>query len=385
MKKSLLITMEFPPQMGGVATYYYNICKNLPTDKIIVLAPEYPDSQNFDKKQNFTIIRSHIINRLINSKKIFAKINQLKLLKLITNLTKSHDIEMLQVGNILPLGTLAWLNKKITKTPYLTYTHGLDILLPQKIARKTILLKKIIKESAHLIANSYFTSDELIKIGAGKELITVVYPCSNISSNKLSHHDTDEIGQLKQHYNLKNNKVIITVGRLIKRKGHDLVIQALPNIIKKIPEAVYLIVGDGPEKKRLEKIARQNSVASQVKFFGPANEKDLPALYSLSDIFVMPARQIGPDVEGFGIVYLEANLFGKPVIGGRSGGVDEAIIDNVTGILINPDNADELAVATIKLLTDTAYAHRLGIQGMERVLEYFNWEEQAKKIEEILN
>ena len=249
--------------------------------------------------------------------------------------------------------------------------------------RKKTLLKKIIAGAKAIIANSHWTEDELIKLGAEPKKITVVHPCPNLRPEQTSEWKVEEIFQ---DYQLKDKKILLTVGRLVERKGHDMVIKTLPQIIKTLPNVIYLVVGSGPYKKNLEKLVNQSRLGDYVKFINAVDQSDLAAFYQICDVFIMPARELpNGDVEGFGIVYLEANLFGKPVIGGRSGGVPEAIIDGKTGILVNPTDAFDIAQATIKLLTDSAYAERLGIQGLQRVAENFDWAAQTEKIKAILN
>ncbi|NUM25377.1 MAG: glycosyltransferase family 4 protein [Candidatus Buchananbacteria bacterium] len=392
IKKSLLVTLDFPPNnVGGVATFYYNVCKNLPPDKIVVLAPDHPDANNFDQKQHFTIIRKKLLNQFPQKMpaglggiiKIAATVRWLSLIKNLNEIVKTHQIKLIQVGQVLPIGTLALVLKKRLKIPYIFYAHGLDILLPQKFMRKKTILKNIIKESSGIVANSHFTKDELLKLGANNGQVTVVYPGANIKN----HHVADsEIAALIKKHQLENKKILLTVGRLVERKGHDVVIKSLPAIIKKIPNITYLIVGDGPRKTQLVNLVHQLRLGHYVQFVDRVANSILPAYYQLADVFIMPSRRInGYDVEGFGIVFIEANLFGKPVIGGRSGGVGEAIVDGQTGILVNPTSEEEVSRSVIKLLTDPALAERLGLQGMERALRDFDWQTQTKKIKDLLS
>jgi phosphatidylinositol alpha-1,6-mannosyltransferase len=164
-----------------------------------------------------------------------------------------------------------------------------------------------------------------------------------------------------------------------------MIIRALPQVIKQIPQAVYLIIGSGPSQKILEDLVNQNGLRDQVKFLGAVPQHDLSAYYYLCHVLAMPNRQLeNGDVEGFGTVFLEANLFGKPVIGGRSGGAPEAIINGKTGLLVSPTSVDEITAALIKILSDPAYGERLGMQGLERVVNEFDWPTQTEKIKEIL-
>ena len=391
IKKSLLVTLAFPPNnVGGVATFYYNVCKNLPPDKIVVLAPQHPDADEFDSHQRFTIIRKKLLNQFPQTMprglggvlKIAATVRWLSLIKHFKQIIKTHRIQLIQVGQVLPIGTLALMSKKRQRIPYIFYAHGLDILLPQKFMRKKTLLKKIIGEANAIVANSYFTKDKLLYLGADAKKITVVHPGPNLENQDVSQL---KLKKIIATHRLQNRKVLLTVGRLVKRKGHDMVLRALPQIIKQVPNVVYLIIGDGPDRQELVKLTNQLRLGDRVKFLGQVASWDLPAYYQACHVFIMPSRQINTwDVEGFGIVYLEANLFGKPVIGGKSGGIAEAVVDGQTGLLVSPTDQDQIAKAAVRLLTDTAYAERLGLQGLERTTSQFDWEGQTAKIKELL-
>ena len=298
IKKSLFVTLDFPPNIGGVATYYYNICKNLPPDKVVVLAPEHPEAEKFDQRQDFTIIRDKNLNfkTLPGPLKVVSTWQWLKFSKRFNQIVKNHSAEIIQVGNVLPLGTLALINLKQNKTPYIFYAHGLDITYPQKFLRKKKLLEKIISNSQSIVANSYYTKDELTKLGAQGLSITVVHPCPNVFPDLISEVTVNEV---KKQYGLQGKKIMLTVGRLIERKGHDMVIKALPQVLRVVPNTVYLIVGDGPYKKTLRQLSDQLGLKDVVIFAGKVGQKDLPAYFQLADVFTMPSRKLSNgDVEG---------------------------------------------------------------------------------------
>jgi len=177
--------------------------------------------------------------------------------------------------------------------------------------------------------------------------------------------------------------VILTVGNLVERKGHDVVLKSLPKVLKEVPNTVYLIVGDGEQKQNLKELVDELGLGEQVIFTGRVPEKELPQYYNACDVFIMPSREIGSDIEGFGIVFLEAGACSKPVIGGRSGGIIDAVEDGVSGILVDPTNVDEISQTLITLLTDDELARRLGRQGRKRVEEDFDQLAMAKKLSQI--
>ena len=193
----------------------------------------------------------------------------------------------------------------------------------------------------------------------------------------------DEIRKI--HRERKKGKIILTVGRLVERKGHDAVIKALPFVLKEFPDLKYKIVGKGPMDKKLREIAKIENVNGYVEFCGEVD--NIADFYANCDVLVMPSRFIEKkgDVEGFGLVFLEANYFGKPVIAGKSGGVFDAVIDGVTGLLVDPESPEEIANAIIELLENPELARKLGEQGRKRVLEEFTWERAARIIEQAMD
>ncbi|MBI5077668.1 glycosyltransferase family 4 protein [Candidatus Falkowbacteria bacterium] len=379
MPKTLLITIDFPPMFGGVANYWANLCKILPNDKIVVLASECDDSLDFDVKQNYLIYRKVLISK---QKWLWPK--WLPFLFWSFKLAHAEGVGKIIVAHILPGGTIAYILKLLLGIPYIVSVHGLDIALPQRNKRKLWLMKKILRRADAVIANSDYTKNELLKLGCADELkIEIVYPCSNINSAPI---DVEKIQEFLRQHKLENKKIILTTGRLIERKGHDKVIEALPQIIAAAPDVVYLIVGNGENLDNLRARALEKNLQDRVLFFTDIMDSEMPIFYQAADVFIMPCRCLdNGDIEGFGIVFLEASLFGKPAIAGRSGGAVEAIEHNVSGLLVDPLNVDEIARAAIALLGDEKRARELGEAGKQRVLRKFNWQEQGRKLERIIN
>jgi len=167
---------------------------------------------------------------------------------------------------------------------------------------------------------------------------------------------------------LNGARLILTVGRLVERKGHDVVIRALPGIRRAVGPVRYLIAGAGPEEARLRTLAREVGCADDVVFAGHVDDRDLPLFYAACDVFVMPSRALEQrdGIEGFGIVFLEAGACGKPVVGGRSGGIADAVLDGITGVLVDPRSVDEVTGALTRLLQDRGEAARMGGEGRRR-------------------
>ncbi len=189
-----------------------------------------------------------------------------------------------------------------------------------------------------------------------------------------------DVRNLKQKLGLGKNKILLTITRLVRRKGIDRVIKALSNVVEKHPDLVYMIVGDGPEKEYLNGLVSQNKLEKYVYFRGKVPYSELNDYYNLCDVFVMPSRTIEPDVEGFGIVFLEAGACSKPVIGTFSGGIPDAIAHGKTGLLVEETDINQLSEAILRLFDDEELAARLGKEGRKRILEKSNWDVIAEKM-----
>ena len=185
---------------------------------------------------------------------------------------------------------------------------------------------------------------------------------------------------IREEFNVGQRPLLLTVSRLVERKGIDTVLDCLPRVLQRHPDVLYMVVGHGPALDKLQAQAAQMGLTDSVIFGGKLPYKTLPSVYHACDIFVMPARQIGPSVEGFGLVFCEANACGKPVIGGNSGGVPDAIVDGVTGRLIAPDSPEACADAICHMLDHREDARRLGEQGLKRVREEGTWLHSGRRM-----
>ncbi len=369
MNKTLLITID--AAIGGVANYYQGICDHLPNNKISVLTVK-KDKIFYSK--NYPVYRRNLISNL----PIWPK--WLPVFWHLWKIAKKEKVKTVLVGQILPLGTAALCLSKILNFDYAIFAHGMDILLPQKNSRKKWLSKKILKNAKITVANSNFTKQNLLKLGVNENKIIVLYPCPRVKPPA----DKKIKGDLIEKYNLKNKKIILSAARLVKRKGFDAVIKAIPQVAKEINNFIYIIAGEGKHGDELKKMAFASSHFDKIIFTEKTSDEELKALYGLCNLYIMPSRNINGDVEGFGIVYLEAGSFGKAVIAGKSGGVVEAVINNKTGILVNPESVSEISRALIRLLKDKNLSDILGQYAQEKIKNEFNWNQQVKKLKKIL-
>lgn len=368
--KILLVTMEYPPFRGGVGNYYYNLIQYSVYIDFTVLTNNQTQNSNSKLK---------IVNQSLFYKYFWPR--WLKLFFIVRKLIKQEKYDLIWSGQILPVGTVCYLINKFYNIPYFVSTHGMDIMLPQKSARKKKLMTKVLQAAKFITANSRFTQKQLVKLGIDANKIEVIYPCANISSksqtSSFSEDQSNKIQVIKDKYGLNDKKILLTVGRLVKRKGQDMIIEAVNQLKNQYPDLMYLIVGDGPERENFQLSIANFQLQDQVIIINDVGDDDLPLYYQLADIFIMPSRDIEGDAEGFGIVYLEAASFGLAVIAGKSGGTGEAVVDGKTGILVNPENVEEIKSAIVNLLENEPYRKQLGRNGKIRGEKEFNWANQT--------
>lgn len=357
--RMLLITQDFSPSIGGVARYYAGLLSALSPDDVTVLAPlpAYADAHPY-----------RVLRRRFYTRWVWP--HWLPLLWHAWRAIRSVKPDEVWVGHVLPIGTVVWLLRRfqISNLKYVIFCHGMDILVPQSSARKTRLMRRVLSGAARVVANSTFVRDELLTIGVSGEKITIVHPCADLHDASIGVGDTE----FRAQQALTGKTILLTVARLVPRKGVDLVLKALRSVT--VSNLVYVIVGGGPERVQLEQYAIRNKLPA--RFIGEVSDDELASWYTACDVFIMTPRRIGPDVEGFGMVYLEAGQYGKPCIGTRSGGVADAVVDGETGLLVDEDDVEGLTAALRRLLTDPELRTRFGAHARARIEREFRWSHQ---------
>ncbi len=354
--KTLLFTLEYPPFHGGVANYYGNLAKYWPIEEKLVVINNN-QGELLAARGLFPWWRSiFVLNRRLAQGKI----------------------DYLLVGHILPLGTAAYIVSFFKPIKYTIFLHGMDLASALKTGRKRILSKLILKRADKIVCANSYVQERLLEFFPELEGKTGVFNPG--IEGGVPDTDANDLSDIKNNYHLEGKTVLLSLGRLVKRKGVDRTIEALVQIPKeKSSNLVYFIAGAGPREEYLKKLVPASDY-EKIIFLGELTDSEKWAWLKLCDIFIMPSRDISGDFEGFGIVYLEANLCGKAVIAGNSGGVRDAVVDEVTGLLVDPEKNDTIGQAIMRLAGDPALRDKLGQQGKERALKEFNWEKQALKI-----
>jgi len=358
--KTLLFTLEYPPFHGGVAHNYGNLAKYWPiAEKLVVLDNNH---QELMRRKGFLAWWPSYFSL----KRKLAK----------------DKFDYLLVGQILPLGTVAYFISWLYPIKYAIFLHGMDLAFALKSGRKRLLSKLILTRADRIIcANSYVQEKLLEFIPEASSKTKIVNPGIEGGAPET---DPGDILDIKKEYNLDDKTILLSLGRLVKRKGVDRTIEALAHIPAEVSKnLIYFIAGAGPREEYLKKLVPKN-LADQIVFLGSLSEEDKWVWLKLCDIFIMPSRDISGDFEGFGIVYLEANLCGKPVIAGNSGGVRDAVVDEISGLLVDPDRVEAISQTIVRLASNPELRAQLGERGRLRALRDFNWENQALEVSQFI-
>ena len=365
----LVVTNDFPPRVGGVQQYLSNIVANLPPERVAVLAPNWPGWRDFDADQPFAIHRWPS-TFLWPTGELFRRV---------MSAAKSHRAEVILFGHGFPLAVMGPA-LSARGFPYVVLTHGAEVWLA-KVPAMSAAMRRAFARARAVTAVSHFTARAirpLVPQGVGVDVVSPGVDALRFSP------DVDG-RSVKERHGLEGRKVVLCASRLVPRKGQDVLLKGMELMRELAPEASLLLVGDGTYRRRLEELATA-APSGSVTFAGQIPDADLPAYYAACDVFAMPCRSRwgGLEVEGFGIVFLEAAAAGKPVVAGRSGGAEEALVDQETGLLVEGREPKAIAVAVASVLRAPNVADRMGQAGRRRVEEGFTWAHQTARLAGIL-
>ncbi len=371
--KSLLISSTYyPPDVGGISRFMSSLVSALGPERVCCLTGIRASN------------RGGLGERVYRRPLAFA---EPKLIQAVGWGAAVAEIFLRERPQAVQLATLydgylgMWL-KRWLGLPFVIYAHGNEVLDAMQGSWNGH--RQAVRAADCVLANSRFTVELLKQAGVSSARIELVHPGCDIERFHAAPVLTDTRRSILGSHASK--QVILTVGRLVPRKGHDLMIRALPLVLKRHPDTVYLIVGSGPAKPMLEQLADEMGVRDSVLIRENVADADLPTVYNLCDVFVMPSREVlgSCDVEGFGIVFLEANACGKPVVAGRSGGIADAVVDGETGLLVPPDSPEVLAESIARILSDKGYAYELGRRGRQRAVQKFSWDVVAGRVDDVV-
>jgi len=377
MKKILFVTNDFGPRSGGIESFVMGLIERLPKDSVTVFTSSQGNTTDYDAKWHsdygVEVIRDRS-TMLLPTPRVARAINEI---------ARRGGYSAACFGAAAPLGLLASNLRKAGIPRIISLTHGHEVWWARVFPFSWAI---------HLIGNRLdaltylgdFTKRSISNALSEKAREAMVRIAPGIDVSHFSPESAPSA--LREKLGLKEKAVIVSVGRLVPRKGQDRLIQALPLIRRTIPSAHLLFVGEGGYRKKLEKLVREYDVQEHVTFVGRVPYSQLPSYFRCGDIFAMPSRSRmgGLEVEGLGIVYLEASGCGLPVIAGNSGGAPDAVVDGVTGIVVDGTNINAIAGAIVRVLSDPAKMKAMGSAGSEWVASGWSWEIWSSKFAQLL-
>jgi phosphatidyl-myo-inositol dimannoside synthase len=375
----LLVTELFPPFAGGSAVLLHEIYSRLADVGVTVLTDPRPSASGsgFEPDEGLTVRHAEVGCSQWGWLNARGRGHSLQLAGRLRE--KGGVGRVVHCARPLPEGAAACLARLRGGCPYAVWTHGEDLGMACTSRELTLIVRLVYRCCAAAFANSHNTARLLRSFSVPDDRVHVVYP--GVDSSRF-HPDVDGRA-VRARLAAPDETLVLSVGRLQRRKGHDIAIEAIGQIAQTRRDIRYVVVGTGEELERLLAIARASGVADRVTFVGEVAADQLPAYYAASDMFLLPNRDIGHDFEGFGIVFLEAAASGRPSIGGASGGVPEAIEDEGTGLLVDGCDARAVAAAITRLADAPLLRQRLGAAGRARAAERFTWDRAAAEVRRV--
>ncbi|MDL5201098.1 glycosyltransferase family 4 protein [Streptomyces sp. ALI-76-A] len=380
MHKTLIVTNDFPPRPGGIQAFLHNMALRFDPERLVVYASTWKRGREgveataaFDAEQPFTVVRDATTMLLPTPGATRRAVG----------LLREHGCASVWFGAAAPLGLMAPALRRAGAERLVATTHGHEAGWAQLPAARQLLRR--IGESTDTI--TYLGAYTRARIAAAltPEAASRMVQLPPGVDEKTFHPGSGG-DQVRARLGLTDRPVVVCVSRLVPRKGQDTLIRAMPRVLAAEPEAVLLIVGGGPYGKELRRLAHETRVAGSVRFTGSVPWSELPAHYGAGDVFAMPCRtrRGGLDVEGLGIVYLEASATGLPVVAGDSGGAPDAVLDGETGWVVRGGSVEETAERIVALLGDAALRRRMGERGRAWVEEKWRWDLLAEKARTLL-
>jgi phosphatidylinositol alpha-1,6-mannosyltransferase len=366
--RTLVVTNDFPPRPGGIQAFVHALASRLPDGEAVVYAPVWRGAPEFDDAQGFPVVR-HPGTLMLPVPDVLRRAREV---------ARSEGCDRVWFGAAAPLALLA---KQLGLARSVASTHGHEVgwaLLPG--SRQ--VLRRIGREVDVVTYLGDYTRRRL-EPALGPR--TTLAQLSSGVDTELFHPGSGG-AEIRRRHGLLDRPVIVCVSRLVARKGQDVLVRAMPEIRRRVPDAALLVVGGGPDLERLERLATDAGVREHVVLTGSVAWAELPAHYDAGDVFAMPCRtrRGGLEVEGLGIVYLEASATGLPVVAGRSGGAPDAVLEGRTGHVVDGTSETEVAHAVAGLLDDPARARVMGAAGRAWVQEQWRWDVLAQRLRGLL-
>jgi len=378
---ALLLTEIFPPQVGGSGRWFWEVYRRAERNRFVIVAGEHREQSAFDATHDLPVVRLPLAMSEWGIRSRAGLMGYWRTYRAVARLSRNKRVDMIHCGRCLPEGVVALARYWMRRVPYVCFVHGEDIGGALNSREHAFLVRLVLRNARRCLANSYNTARMLREEWhLSSDRVSVVHP--GVDTSYFHPAPRDSI--VRERLGWRDRTVILTVGRLQRRKGQDMLIRALPSIRDEVPNVLYAIDGSGEERRSLAELVEDLDVKPQVQFVDDASDRVLLDCYQQCDLFALPNREVNGDIEGFGMVLIEAQACGKPVIAGRSGGTAETLIPGVTGELVHCGEPALIADALLSLLRDSARLEAMGAAARRWVVEHFDWSVAAIRARQAL-
>jgi phosphatidylinositol alpha-1,6-mannosyltransferase len=362
---SLLVTNDFPPKVGGIQSYLYELWRRLPPDETTVFTTNYAGDKRWDAHRPFRVVRAR-------ESQFFPTA---ALARRIDALAREVRADVIFLDPWLPLGQLG---PRLRAAPYVVVVHGAEVTVPGRIPGTRHLGARVVHGAAGVVAASEYAARELVR-AARRPIPGVVVP-PGVDTGRFRPLDPSERAAVRDGFRIDRDRpMVLGVSRLVPRKGFDVLLRAASELD---PCVQVAIAGGGRQRPALDALVEKLQLGARARLLGRVPDDALALLYGSADVFAMPCRDrwLGLEAEGFGIVFLEAAACGVPVVAGRSGGSHEAVVDGVTGFVVDGRAADEVGDAVRRLLVDRELREHMGLAARDRAVTEFSYERLVERL-----
>ena len=362
---SLLVTNDFPPKVGGIQSYLYELWRRLPPEETHVLTTPYPGAADWDAAQPFSIerVRRRV---LLPAPGLAGRVDAI---------ARERGADVIFLDPVLPLGLIG---RRLRAAPHVLIAHGAEVNVPGRLPGGRMLARRVLRAASGLVAAGEYPARAAAR-AAGTELPTLVVP-PGVDPDRFRPLSGDERAAARHRFGLAADRpLVVGLSRLVPRKGFDVLIDAVAGMD---PGVQLAIGGAGRDARRLERRAGERGITGRCTFLGRVPDADLAGLYGCADVFAMVCRERwgGLEAEGYGIVFVEAASCGVPSVAGRSGGSHEAVVDGETGFVVDPHDAGDVRAALDRLLGDDALRERLGAAARKRAVQELTYDRQVGRL-----
>lgn len=373
MNRLLVLTELFLPTKGGTAVWAAEVYKRLGGKEIHIVTADVPGAAEVDAAHPNTIHRLNL--RRVSWLRPESLVMYARFFFKSLALAVTHRFDAVHAFRALPEGLVAWAVARLTRRPLVIYAHGEELTTWGR-GRRRRPMRFALRHAERVIANSEFTRDELVKLDVDPARIALIYPGVDVTRFRPGLRCDD----LWAGIGLRpGQRLILSVGRLSRRKGFDMVVRSLPELVRHGIDVRYALIGIGEDQAYLAELASELAVAERVHLLGHVGSDELPRWYNACEVFAMPNREINGDTEGFGMVFIEAAACGKPAIAGQAGGTGAAVVDGQTGHRVDGSKMEGVAAALQQVLADPAKTKAMGSVALERARVEFDWDRVADK------